>query len=92
MRRGEESIVVKTLPPETSPSMSSHQSAPTSIFVSLIGGSSLIAGPGCQSVRYLIFWIYFIDLNACFKNSYLELGVSNFGERNFVTFIFKCSI
>ena len=44
------------------------------------------------SVYRIDFLIYFIDLNAYFKNSYLKLGVSNFGEPNFVSFILKCSI
>ena len=38
------------------------------------------------------FWFMFLDLNACFKNSILKLGVSNFGEPNFVGFLMKCSI
>ena len=92
MRGGEKSEVVKTLPPETSPSVSSHRSAPSLVLVSLTSGSPLTMGPGCQCVRDLIFLIYFTDLNACFKNSYLKLGVSTFGEPNFVSFILKCSI
>jgi len=61
-------------------------------IVSLTGGSLLTAGLGCLPISNLIFWIYFTDLNACFKNSYLKLGVSNFGEPNFVSFILKFSI
>ena len=34
----------------------------------------------------------FLDLNACFKNSYLELGVSKWSEPNFVGFIMKCVV
>ena len=49
-------------------------------------------GPQLPVGYDLIFWIYFTNLNACFKNSYLKLGVSNFGEPNFVSFILKCII
>ena len=49
-------------------------------------------GPRLSVCMIFDFLIYFIDLNACFKNSYLELGVSNLGEPNFVGFLMKCSI
>ena len=46
-------------------------------------------GPIDRRPRMLVcirfdFLNYFIDLNACFKNSYLELGVSNFGDTFFL--------
>ena len=49
-------------------------------------------GPRISVCIRFDFLNYFTDLNACFKNSYLELGVSNFGEPNFVGFLMKCSI
>ena len=49
-------------------------------------GSPLLA----SSVR--VFVIYFLDFLANFGKSYLELGMSNFGEPNFVGFLMKCSI
>ena len=49
-------------------------------------------GPRLSVCIRFDFLIYFIDLNACFKNSYLKLRVSNFAELNFVSFILKCSI
>ena len=55
-------------------------------------GAPLTTGLICQSVCSLIFLIYFIDLNTCFKNSYLEIGLSNLSDSNFVSFLRKCSI
>jgi hypothetical protein len=49
-------------------------------------------GPRLSVCVMLIFWFVFQDLNACFKNSYLKLGVSNFGEPNFIGFLIKYSI
>ena len=56
-----------------------------------------VNGPGALSCwarfeKMIFSWIIFIDFNANFKNLYLELGVSNLGEPNFVGFILKCSI
>ena len=39
-----------------------------------------------------VVFISFLDFCANFGKSYLELGVSNFGEPNFVGFLMKCSI
>ena len=41
------------------------------------------------SVRLLYV---FTDLNANFKNQYLVLGVSKWGDPNFAGFIMKCTI
>ena len=37
-------------------------------------------------------FIYFLDFVANFKNLYLKLGVSKWGDPNFVGFIMKCTI
>ena len=77
---------------ETSPSVSSDRSNVVPCAGLTDERAPLTVGPICQSVCSLIFLIYFIDLNTCFKNSYLKLGVSNFGEPNFFGFFMKCSI
>ena len=52
----------------------------------------LPSGPHLSVYVVIDFLIVFIDLNACFKNSYLKLGVSKWGEPNFVGFIMECSM
>ena len=51
----------------------------------------LTMGPICQYEYYLFFLFVFTYLNTCFKNSYLELGVSKLSEQNFVGFTMKCT-
>jgi len=40
---------------------------------------------------FVMFFLFFTDLNTNFKNLYLELGVSKWSEPNFVGFIMECS-
>ena len=86
MRVDEMSAVVKTLPSETSPVSAIPYFSFADEWVPIDRGPRLSV---CMRFDFLI---YFIHLNACFKNSYLQLGVSNFGEPNFFSFILKCSI
>ena len=76
---------------KTSPMVSYHRSNAILCFGFADKRAPLTAGPICQSVCSLIF-LFFIDLNTCFKKSYLELGVSKLSEPNFVGFIMKCTI
>ena len=52
----------------------------------------LTSGPHLSVTVFVLIFLFFIDLNTNFKNSYLELGVSKWSEPNFVGFIMKCSI
>ena len=62
------------------------------LLLCVLRGGPIDRGPQLSACVGFDFLIYFPDLNACFKNSYLKLGVSNFGEPNFVGFHMKCSI
>ena len=77
---------------ETSPSASYLRSTSVLYFCFADKRAPLTAGPICHSVCSLIFLIFFTDLNTCFKNSYLEVGVSKLSETNFVGFLMKCNI
>ena len=44
-------------------------------------------GPLRQQVQFRVFVYFFLDFCANFGKSYLELGVSHFGEPNFVGFL-----
>jgi len=75
---------------ETSSTASYHRSTSILCFCFANDQAPLTAGPIYQSVCSLIS--FFSDLNTCFKNLYIELGVSKLSELNFVGFIMKCTI
>jgi len=77
---------------ETSLSVSSHRSNAVPCAGLTDKQAPLTVGPICQSACSLIFLIYFTNLNTCFKNSYMEIGLSNLSDSNFVSFLRKCSI
>ena len=73
----------------TSPTVSSHRSKPVLCSDSLTCGAELTVGPavshsGCIDRVHLVV--------APGWKLYLELGVSKWGEPNFVGFILKCTI
>ena len=92
--------------PVTSPSTSLPPVKLQPCSMCLLHGVMLTAGPCCQpqwvfrpgarsySSRGEVdfSFIYFLDVGANFKNLYLELGVSKWGDPNFAGFIMKCSI
>ena len=84
--------MVPGVSPETSSLVSSHRSNAVPCAGLTDEQAPLTAGPIYQSMCSLIFLIYFTYLNTCFKNSYLEIGLSNFSDSNFVSFLRKCSI
>ena len=92
VRVEERNMMVLGVSPETSPSVSSHRSNVVPYASLTNERAPLTVGPICQSVCSLIFLIYFIDLNTCFKNSFLQIGLSNLSDFNFVSILKKCSI
>ena len=84
--------MVKTLPLETSPSMSSYRSASSPVLVLLTGRSRWPQAPSVSLCVCFDFSYFFTDSNTNFKNSYPELGVSEWSEPHFFGFLMKCSI
>ena len=63
-------------------------------------GAMLSVIVGCMNQLYVVYLGFlkcfcvfiFIDFNTNLQKSYLELGVSKWGDLNFVRFIMKCTI
>ena len=106
MRNELGNTLVMTLLLVTSPSVSFSLVKPVLCSVSLARGAELTAGPamshlGCTDRVHLavapgwkfnFLYLFFSDFVTSFKNLYLGLGVSKWGEQNFVRIIMKCSI